>query len=308
MSSTYLVLGATGRQGSACVRALVAKGAKSIVITSRNPESDAVKKLLELEGVEKALAVDLNDPTSITNAITESGAQAVWFTTDYWSIPSATRAKEAKMGMDVIDAIKASDNSIKHVVFSSVVYADGCPENVQHFWGKADIEAYMKSELEGTGITWSIIRPAAFFENYDDPKNFNPLKKGSAKMLVQPDCKLVYVACEDIGKGSAEMLLSAQKYAGKVIDAIGAVHTGPEVADALTKASGVTSTYSVAVPRFIMRCLMKDLCAMCEFYESDDCPEVTDEIVEFKKLVPDAMDAEAWFKSKGKWGNGEPFP
>ena len=27
----------------------------------------------------------------------------------------------------------------------------------------------------------------------------------------------------------------------------------------------------------------------------------------FKKMVPDAMDAEAWFKSVGKWSNGDKF-
>ena len=26
-----------------------------------------------------------------------------------------------------------------------------------------------------------------------------------------------------------------------------------------------------------------------------------------KKMVPDAMDAEAWFKSVGKWSNGDKF-
>ena len=50
MPNTYLVLGATGRQGSAVVHALVAKGAQSIVVSSRNPDSEVVKKLLDIEG------------------------------------------------------------------------------------------------------------------------------------------------------------------------------------------------------------------------------------------------------------------
>ena len=31
------------------------------------------------------------------------------------------------------------------------------------------------------------------------------------------------------------------------------------------------------------------------------------DIDEFKKVVPDAMDAKAWFASKGQWSNGEKF-
>ena len=30
-------------------------------------------------------------------------------------------------------------------------------------------------------------------------------------------------------------------------------------------------------------------------------------IDEFKKIVPDAMDAKAWFTKKGQWSNGEKF-
>lgn len=306
--STYLVLGATGRQGSAVVHALVAKGAKSIVITSRDPESETVKKLLDIDVVTKALKVDLNDIDSIKTAMIESEAQRVWFTTDYYSIKSANRSKEAQLGHNVINAVKESGN-ITHVVQSSVADADACPEPIQHFWGKADIETFMKEELPESGsITWSIIRPVAYFENLDDAKNYNPLKKGSVKMLTKADCKVKYVACEDIGKGSAEMLMDPKKYAGKTIEAVTSVHNGVDLAKALTKVSGVECTYYVGFPRFMLWLLMTDLYHMVEWYETDDYPnDASDEIDEFKKLVPDAMDAEAWFTKKGQWANGEKF-
>jgi len=305
MSNTYLVLGATGRQGSAVVHALVAKGVKSIVISSRNPESAAAKKLLEIEGVNKALKLDLGDVDSIISAMKESEAQNVWFTTDYLSAKSPSRAKEAQMGINVINAVKESGN-IQHVVYSSVANADQVEEKIKHFLGKADIEKYMSQELPES-ITWSVIRPAVFFENLDDKKNYNPLKKGSVKMLSKSGCSVKYIATEDIGKGSAEMLMSPEKYAGKTIEAVASVHNGIELAEALSKVTGIKCTYSTAVPRFILWLLMSELYHMTEWFESDDYPPVTNEIEEFKKVVPDAKDAEQWFQWKGQWGNGEKF-
>jgi len=50
-----------------------------------------------------------------------------------------------------------------------------------------------------------------------------------------------------------------------------------------------------------------NLYAMTNFLENAADGGHTAEIAEFKKLVPDAMDARAWFASKGKWANGEKF-
>ena len=67
-------------------------------------------------------------------------------------------------------------------------------------------------------------------------------------------------------------------------------------AAALTAASGVECTYRVAVPRFIMRCVMKDLNAMIEFFETTGYDS---DIAAFKAVVPDAQDCKAWFEARG---------
>lgn len=301
---TYLVIGATGKQGRATLNALIANGVTSIVATSRNPESNSAKKLLDITEVSKVLAADLNDPESIVNAINESGASRLWFMTDWYSIKRPTRAKEAALGKNVIDAILKADNKLEHVVFTSVGDADNCPETVLHFWGKADVESYMAEKLAPTSTTWAVIRPAAFFENLDDAATFNPLKKGKVSMVTKPECSLKYIAAEDIGKGSAVLLMKPEEYAGKKIEAAAAQHTGPELAQALSEVSGVDCKYSMGVPRFVLWLFMRDLYHMTEWFESDG---YSGDIDEFKKIVPDAMDAKAWFKAKGQWANGEKF-
>ena len=79
---------------------------------------------------------------------------------------------------------------------------------------------------------------------------------------------------------------------------------GEDVAAALTEVSGVECTYGVAVPRFIMRCVMKDLNAMIEFFETTGYDS---DLTAFRAVVPDAQDCKAWFAAKGQWANGQKF-
>lgn len=299
-SATYLVLLGTSRQGRATIAGLKSLGCTNIVATSRNPDSESSKKL----NVQKVLKADLNDPASVVAAIRDSKATRVWFTTDWYAISKPTREKEFLTGKAVVDAIKECGDQVEHCVYSSVGDADNCPESVEHFWSKADVEKYIKERLSEDKTTWAILRPAAFFDNLDDPKNWNPLSKGSVKFLGYDNIKFKFVATEDIGKGCAALLVNHKEHAGKTIDAAGGEHTGSELAQALSEASGVQCSFKTMPPRFIVWLLMRDLYHMMVWMEKDG---YTADIAEFKKLVPDAMDAKAWFQSKGQWANGEPF-
>lgn len=260
------------------------------------------------------MAADFNDPSSILSAIKESQANRIWFNTDYYSIPwlQRKRATEARLGSNVIDAIKEAKVSgacegIQHVVFSSVGDADNVPEKVEHFWAKSDVEKYMASQFDNDpslGITWSVLRPVAFFENVDDAATYNPLTKGVLKFVTYPDVKVKFIATEDIGKGCAVLLTNPQEYSGKIIEAAGAEHSGAELTKALSEVSGTECVYKLALPRFVMWLLMGDLYYMTTWFETTG---YSADIEAFKKIVPDAQDAHAFFKKKGQWANGEKF-
>lgn len=151
---------------------------------------------------------------------------------------------------------------------------------------------------------WSVIRPVAFFENVDDATNFNPLTKGKLKFLTYPDKKVKFIACEDIGKGSAVLLTNPKEYGGKTIEAAGSEHTALDVTTALSDVSGTVCNYAMAMPRSVLWLLMGDLYHMITWMETVG---YSASIEEFKKLVPDAQDAKAFFERKGQWANGEKF-
>lgn len=296
---------ATSKQGIATIKALQDKGVKSIIGTSRNPESGASKAVLESnDAVTTMLKVNLDEPETIVAALQESKAKRVWFTTDYWSIHWPTRAKEFQLGKNVVDAIKQFPDQIEHVVYSSVGDADNCPQAIQHFWSKADVEKHMEEELKDSKTTWAVLRPVSFFENLANAEMKNPLKKGVVKGFSKPDSPQKYITVEDIGKGCAVLLLNPEDYASKKIEAAGALHTGPELAKALTEASGTDCVYKVVMPRWLMWLVAKDLYHMVNWLESDG---YSADIEAFKKLVPDAKDAKAFFASIGEWADGEKF-
>jgi len=300
IQETYLVLSATGRQGSAVVDALLAKNA-NVFGSSRNPES-----LKKARGdTIKAVSVDMNDITSIVAALDESKATRVWFTTDWYSISKPTRAKEARLGYNVIDAIKQRSNQVNHVVFSSGAKADADSAKFGEFRSKIDIEKFMAKELPPLQITWSVLRPVAFLENFDDAKNGNPLTKGKLKMLVKPEASLKYISCTDIGKGCAALLMNPDLYAGQKIDAATCEYTGPQMAKELSEVSGVECTYSLSVPRFVLWLFVPYLYRLVKWFEAGGYDDT--EMEPFRKIVPDYQDAKAWFQAKGAWANGEKF-
>lgn len=295
---TYLVLCGASQQGRATIKALRAKGITSIVTSTRSsPNSSKAKDLLALDGVTKVVKANLWNRESIERAIIESGATHLWFLTFFLNIPygSKRRANEGKLGMNVIDAIN-NTGRIQHVVYSSMGDADKLQDSFLHFWFKANIEAYMAYQLGS--VTWSVIRPAALFENVDF------LSKGQVKMYSYADAPIKYVSCADIGKASAVLLTEVSTYKGKIIEAAGGNYTGDELATALSEVSGSKCSYSMTMPRPILWLWNGDMWYMIDHLETNG---LSANIEDFKKIVPDAMDAKAFFLSKGEWVNGKSF-
>lgn len=59
----------------------------------------------------------------------------------------------------------------------------------------------------------SILRPAVFFENFDDAVNFNPLKKGQLKFLTKVTC--AFCSTYDIGRMAAVQFKDKAQWLGK---------------------------------------------------------------------------------------------
>lgn len=299
---TVLVTGATGKQGGCTVDALLAKGGFDVVGLTRNVTSKSAAAL-EKKGV-KLLVGDLNDKASLEAALRTSKAKNVFLITDFWIAAKGKQDVEVLHGTNMIDAIKAVDPSI-FLVYTSVGDADKTGPEVQHFVAKARIEQYLAATLK----QWSVVRPVTFLDNLDDAANMNPLTKGKVKMLIPEHVPMKYVGTVDIGKAAANVFAKPASYKGKLLELATCMHTGAELAAALTKASGTPCTYglSLPLPRFMVKLIAPDLQAMIDYWGGRE-GGYTASVAEGRALVgPEAMDAEAWFRHKGKWASGQKF-
>jgi uncharacterized protein YbjT (DUF2867 family) len=231
----------------------------------------------------------------LDRAFADTGARKVFVITDYFGAAKKSAALEFEQGRDAIDAAKAT--GVQHLVFMSVADAEFFDHHVKHLHAKVALEKYLRE----SGVPFSILRPCAFFENLDDAANWNPLKKGVVKFLTMQDCK--FCATYDIGRAAAIQLKDPQMWLGKTLDVIGWQGDLSKVAAALSNVSGVPVKAQLAMPIFLRRLFLKDLHHMCLYYEVQKGPRGTPEA--FKKILPDALSAEDWFRFHGQYSNGE---
>src|SRR5712671_5033965 len=126
------VIGATGQQGGAVVRALQGSNQFKLRALSRNPEKHS-------ELTDEVVKADLNRPETLRAAF--KGAHGVFLVTNFWEkgtdeLAEATAAVRA-----------AQDAGVKHLIWSTlpdVEAISGGRFHVPHFTGKAKIDRIVK--------------------------------------------------------------------------------------------------------------------------------------------------------------------
>jgi len=283
-----LVLNATGKVGRNVCRALVEAGFEVYGTTRSNGGSLASLGVKPVIG-NYTLRADLD------RAFAESGAKKVFVITDYFRAAKSKADVEFRQGRDAIEAARGA--GVDHLIFMSVADAECFDARTKHLKAKVALEKYLRE----SGVPYSILRPCAFFENLDDAANWNPLKKGAVSFLTLEECK--YCATYDIGRAAAILFKHRSEWLGKSLDVIGWQGDLRQVAAALSKVSGVPVKAKLAMPIFLRRLFLNDLHHMFLYYEVQKGPKGTPEA--FRKVVPDALSAEDWFRFHGRYSNGE---
>ena len=314
-----LVTCATGKCGLECCRALVDAGF-DVYGTTR---SSAGGNKISAVGAKPVVA---NYVLELPKALEESGAKKLLFITDFFKAGKSNAEAEYQQGVHAVDSAKAAGCS--HVIFISVAdcekFPQACtvhldrlcrwpafaawvsssalpaypPQACTHILAKTRVEGYLKE----SGLTYSILGAGTFFENFDDAPNFNPLKKGKLAFLMAESAK--WCATYDIGRAAALQFKNPKQWKGKKLDVIGWVGDLAAAAKALEKVGGFSVKTGLAMPLFARRLFLADLDAMCNFFIS---PGISSNPSDLKKHVPDALDAEGWFKHHNRYANGEPI-
>ncbi|WP_028733168.1 NmrA/HSCARG family protein [Rhizobium leguminosarum] len=253
MSNTrsVLVTGATGQQGGAVVRALIARGHRVKAI-SRRPESDGAKRLAAA-GVE-VVAGNLDDGASVVKAA--EGVDTIFLMGN--SYEAGTDA-ETRQGIAAADAAKAAD--ISHLIYSSVADAHK-KTGIPHFDSKYLVEKH----IAGLGIPYTISAPVAFMENTVAPWAIDGLRQGVYAAALPPARVLQQVTIDDIGAFVATLAERREQVFGKRFDIAGDELSGAQQAKILSEVLGRPITYR-ELPIAAIRQQSEDTALMFEWFD-----------------------------------------
>ncbi|TDL18495.1 NAD(P)-binding protein [Rickenella mellea] len=299
---TILVVGATGKQGSAFIAAATAKDDIRILALTRNTSSPAAKALTS----DKVTLVqaNLDKPDSVRKVFQdEQGKTGIWGVFVVLAFPGLGEdaTGEEKQGMLLADL--ALEYKVHHFVFSSLERGgESFDDNYTlDRAAKVKIERHIRS-LDG--LSWTILRPAFFMENFDGA--VGTITSTVLRCGLKPDTKLMLLSGEDMGPVAHAVFEAPDEHAGKCISIIGDSLTSKEWNDAYKRGSGKALP---GVPAFVAKPLLamnshtKALVADIErvHKERSSIEENFDALLkQSRALYPGIQTFEEWARRKGK--------
>ncbi|RSN61483.1 NmrA family protein [Amycolatopsis sp. WAC 04182] len=235
-----LVTGATGRQGGATARALLAAGVPVRALV-RDP---ARAKAVEALGAELVVG-DLHDVDSVIRAA--KGARAVFSV----QMPGMNAdgfdfAGEVTQGVNLIKGAKAA--GVPQFVHTSVsgagqhVEADGWAEGR---WASMEptlgAKAAIQDRLREAGFPqWTLLKPGFFMENFlPDMKFLFPRGvDGGLVSVIKPSTSLSLAAVDDIGTAAAAAIAEPERFTGVELELASDFLTMAEIAEVLSDVLG----------------------------------------------------------------------
>jgi uncharacterized protein YbjT (DUF2867 family) len=283
------VTGATGQQGGAVARKLLAEGWQVRVLT-RDVTKPAAQVLKSL-GAE-IVAGDLDKRDELEAAF--EGAYGVFSVQNFW-LPNVGFEGEIRQGKTVADAAKAV--GVGHLVFSSVGAAHrGMGQ--KHFESKWTVE----QTIHSLGIPYTILRPAAFMENYNWSRA-EILNGTFTGMGLRPEKRTQIIAVDDIAMFVALAFADPKAFVGKTIELAGDELTEPQIAETFAKVIGRPVKLVPPTPGAGRRS-EAEMVAMFNFFNDKGYDA---DIPALRKLHPGLLRLEDYLRKNG-WENQQPIP
>lgn len=229
-----LVTGATGAQGGAAARALLARK-QPVRALVRNPDSPAARALRAAGAA--LVPGDMDDAGSLLAAM--RGVDGVFSV----QVPDTKGDdSERRQGLALVRAARAT--GVAHFVHTSVTgtaqrtgfarWASGYWS--QKYWNdKWDVEEAVR---QAGFAAWTVLRPAFLMDNFAQPKSawmFPHLKHGEIATALLPQTRMQLIAADDVGAFAAAAFGNRAAFASQEIDLAAQALTMGEVASTLTR-------------------------------------------------------------------------
>ena len=282
------VTGATGQQGGAVARKLLADGWKVRALT-RDVNKQAAQALAQA-GAE-IFSGDMDSRSDLDAAF--QGAYGVFSVQNFW-LPNVGFEGEIQQGKNVAAAAKAA--GVQHLVYSSVGSAHrGMGQ--KHFESKWVIEQYIQT----LDIPYTILRPVFFMDNHNWSRAYI-LNGTFTGMGLRPEKGVQSIAVEDIGAFAALAFADPKEFLGKTIELAGDELTESQTAEVFSRVIGRPVT--LAAPAGGGWASPEESAAMFSFFNGEGYDA---DIATLRRMHPALLTLEQYLRRNG-WENQQPIP
>lgn len=280
---TILVSGATGRQGGALLKYLLGDGWRIRALT-RNPRGRTAQELSK-SGVE-VVQGDMEDLESLKRAM--KGVHGVYSVQDFWT---GGARREVLQGKNMADAARSA--GVEHLLYSSVGGAER-NSGITHWETKWEVENYLRK----LGLPVTVLRPAAFMENYYIAAVEIGILKGKLTDPIRGDKAFQTIAVDNIGAFGALAFDRPNDFIGLELEIAGSELTNVQAAEVFSRILGRRVKFQ-KLPLPIVRLLLgKELYQMFRWFNQSGFQA---DIPALKRRFPEVrlLSLEEWLREEG---------
>jgi uncharacterized protein YbjT (DUF2867 family) len=273
---TVLVVGATGQQGGAVARHLVARGFHVRAMT-RTSGSESAKALTAL-GM-SVVEGDLNETQSLRDAIGD--AQGVFSVQNFYEKGVGLEG-EVRQGRALVDAARAAN--IGHFVQSTMADTPDVGD-VEHFRSKFEIEHYVRA----SGLPFTMVGTVWFMDNMRNPKMGGPMTFPGLAGTLKPSTSFHMLAVDDLGAAVAQIFSDPQAHLGLKRDLASEVMTVAQMKTTYRQVTGETPK-AWRMPNVLLRLFAPDFAAQLRWHNRVNwsfSPEVLEALAPNKTTLAD---------------------
>ncbi|WP_037370516.1 NmrA family NAD(P)-binding protein [Amycolatopsis orientalis] len=239
VEAPVLVVGATGQQGGATARELLAAGVPVRALV-RDPAT-ARAKAVEALGAELVVG-DLRDRDGLARAV--KGVRSVFSVQmPDMSGPEPDFAGEVAQAVNLLEAAKNAD--VPQFVHTSVSGA-GLPGRIDERWAfltpGMEAKATIQGRLRAADFPrWTLLKPGFFMENFLPSAHYLFPRgiEGGLVTILRPETRLSLAAVRDIGRAAAAAIAEPDRFDRVELELASDYRSMAEIAPVLSRVLGV---------------------------------------------------------------------